>query len=81
MSSPPRPCASRHRVAQVPSSSGRLLEATDRRGAAAVAVVNETYARRYFDGQNPIGQRIFAGGGAMRPGGVGFGQLSCNGSF
>jgi predicted permease len=55
--------------------AGRLLEATDRRGGAGVAVVNETYARMFLDGQNPIGQRIAAGAGAMRAGGIGFGQL------
>jgi putative ABC transport system permease protein len=55
--------------------AGRLLEPTDRRGAAGVAVVNETYARTYLDGENPVGQRISAGGEAMRPGGIGFGQL------
>jgi predicted permease len=55
--------------------AGRLLEPTDRRGAAGVAVVNETYARTYLAGENPIGRRIWAGSGAMRPGGIGFGQL------
>jgi putative ABC transport system permease protein len=55
--------------------AGRLLEATDRRGGAGVAVVNQTYARMFLDGENPIGKQIFAGAGAMRPGGVGFGQL------
>jgi hypothetical protein len=51
--------------------AGRLLEPTDRRGGAGVAVVNETYARTYLDGQNPIGRRISAGFPAMRPGGIG----------
>jgi predicted permease len=55
--------------------AGRVLEATDRRGGAGVAVVNQTYARMFLDGQNAVGQQIFAGSGAMRPGGVGFGQL------
>jgi len=51
--------------------AGRLLEPTDRRGGAGVAVVNETYARTYLAGENPIGRRISAGGEAMRPGGIG----------
>ncbi len=51
--------------------TGRLLEPTDRRGGAGVAVVNETYARTYLDGENPIGRRISAGAEAMRPGGIG----------
>jgi putative ABC transport system permease protein len=37
--------------------AGRLLTAGDRRDAAGVAVVNETFARAYL-GANPIGRRI-----------------------
>jgi putative ABC transport system permease protein len=55
--------------------AGRLLEPSDRRGAAGVAVVNQTYARRYLDGNKFIGQRISRVGGAMNPGGLGFVQL------
>jgi putative ABC transport system permease protein len=54
--------------------AGRLLEPTDRRGTAGVAVINEAYARAYLDGQNPIGRRIRAGAGAG-PGSLGWGQL------
>ncbi len=54
--------------------TGRLLESTDRRGSPGVAVINETYARAYLDGENPIGRRIRAGGGS-RPGTLGWGQL------
>jgi putative ABC transport system permease protein len=53
---------------------GRLLEPTDRRSTAGVAVINQTYARAYLDGQNPIGRRIRAGAGAG-PGSLGWGQL------
>src|SRR5690606_8878483 len=53
--------------------AGRLLEATDRRGAAGVAVVNQMYARTYLDGTNPIGRRIaLPGGGSWRLGGIAF---------
>jgi predicted permease len=53
--------------------AGRLLEPTDRRGAAAVAVVNETYARAYLDGANAVGRRIqLPGGASWRLGGVAF---------
>jgi putative ABC transport system permease protein len=55
--------------------AGRLLEATDRRGAAGVTVVNETYARAYLDGQNPVGRRIELLGGNWRPGQAAFGQI------
>jgi predicted permease len=54
--------------------AGRLLEPTDRRDSAGVAVINESYARAYLDGENPIGRRIRAGGGS-RPGTLGWGQL------
>jgi predicted permease len=55
--------------------AGRLLEPTDRRDSAGVAVVNETYARAYLDGANPIGRRLQAGPNASSPGGLAFGQL------
>src|SRR6185503_7085535 len=50
--------------------AGRLLEPSDRRGGAGVAVINETYARAYLDGQNPIGKRIGPFGGGFQPGGL-----------
>ena len=56
--------------------AGRLLEPTDRRSAAGVAVVNETYARAYLDGENPVGRRItLPGGNSWRMGGIAWGQL------
>ena len=38
--------------------SGRLLAPTDRAGSLRVAILNETAARTYFPGANPLGQRI-----------------------
>jgi len=37
---------------------GRPLAWSDREGAPGVAVVNETFARRFFPDQDPLGQRI-----------------------
>jgi predicted permease len=37
---------------------GREFTASDRSGAEPVAVVNDTFARQYFPGTDPIGQRI-----------------------
>jgi putative ABC transport system permease protein len=37
---------------------GRALSAADRRGGPPVVVINETLARSYFAGQDPVGQRI-----------------------
>lgn len=53
--------------------AGRLIEASDRRGAPGVAVVNQTYARAYLDGGNPVGRRIaLPGGSSWRLGGIAF---------
>jgi len=37
---------------------GRTFEERDRPGAPNVAVINETFARRFFPNENPIGQRF-----------------------
>jgi putative ABC transport system permease protein len=56
--------------------AGRVLDETDRRDTVGVVVVNEAFARAYFDGVNPVGRRIgLPNPGATRFGGVGF-QLS-----
>jgi putative ABC transport system permease protein len=53
--------------------AGRLLEASDRRDSAPVAVVNETYARAYLSGADPVGRRItLPGGNSWRLGGIAF---------
>jgi predicted permease len=38
--------------------AGRLLDSGDRRDSRGVAVINETFARRYFGAADPIGRRI-----------------------
>jgi predicted permease len=45
-------------VMRVPLVSGRAFTANDRDGAPQVAVVNETFAARYWPGENPIGKRL-----------------------
>ncbi|MEP6916096.1 MAG: ABC transporter permease, partial [Acidobacteriota bacterium] len=45
----------------VPLRSGRLLDERDHEGAPAVVVINESMARQFFPGINPIGQRIQIG--------------------
>jgi putative ABC transport system permease protein len=54
---------------------GRLLEPTDRRESPGVAVVNETYARTYLNGESPIGKRIGPVAGGFQPGGIAWNQL------
>jgi predicted permease len=41
-----------------PLLMGREFSAHDRAGAPLVAIVNEAFAREYFPGQNPLGQRF-----------------------
>jgi predicted permease len=49
----------------IPFVSGRDFTDQDRKGAPAVIVVNETLAKKYFGGRNPVGQSIRE---IMRPG-------------
>jgi predicted permease len=42
----------------IPLVRGRHLEPTDRGEAPFVVVINETFAREHFPGEDPIGQRI-----------------------
>jgi putative ABC transport system permease protein len=42
----------------IPLVRGRFFTANDRSGQPYVAVVNQTFARLYFPGQDPIGRRI-----------------------
>jgi putative ABC transport system permease protein len=43
---------------------GRSFTEQDDANAARVVLINETFARRFFRGQEPIGQRLDFGGGA-----------------
>lgn len=45
---------------------GRGFQPGDRAGAAPVAVVNESFARRFWPGENPIGRRLSTGHGGAR---------------
>ncbi|HEY0781615.1 MAG TPA: FtsX-like permease family protein, partial [Thermoanaerobaculia bacterium] len=47
-------------VAGIPLLQGRGVEARDRRGAPLVAVVNQTFAKKYFAGTSPIGKHLTA---------------------
>jgi putative ABC transport system permease protein len=47
-----------HRVLEIPVLRGRSFTAQDGPDAPAVAVINESMARRYFPGEDPIGRRI-----------------------
>jgi len=42
----------------IPLRRGRLFNEQDRDGAPRVAIVNESMARRYWPGQNPVGKHL-----------------------
>lgn len=46
------------RTLEIPQLSGRLIEEGDRAGGTLVAVVNQEFARRHFEGDEIIGKRI-----------------------
>ena len=50
----------------VPLLRGRHFTEADRRDSPRVAIINETLARQFFPGEDPVGKR-FKRGGADRP--------------
>jgi putative ABC transport system permease protein len=48
-------------VLGVPLKRGRLIEPRDRAGAPPVVVINESMAKQYFAGLDPLGQRMQIG--------------------
>lgn len=46
----------------IPVVLGREFEERDRAGAPKVAVVNEAFVQRYYQGQNPLGRKLSFGG-------------------
>ncbi|MEO7966211.1 MAG: ABC transporter permease [Gemmatimonadaceae bacterium] len=49
---------------RIPLRRGRLLAASDRRGAPLVALISASYAARVFSGRDPIRERLSVGGRA-----------------
>jgi predicted permease len=49
-------------VLRIPLLEGRDFTERDNAAAEPVAIVNAPFARRFFDGRNPVGRRIKAGG-------------------
>jgi putative ABC transport system permease protein len=48
-------------VMQVPLIRGRAVDARDRDGGARSIVINETFAKRYWPNQDPVGKRMVFG--------------------
>jgi putative ABC transport system permease protein len=55
------------RTVGVPLLRGRPFGPADRSGAASVAIVNETLARRFFPGEDPLGRQVGTGDGIANP--------------
>jgi predicted permease len=53
------------RTMRIPLVAGRAFTVADHTGAAAAAVVNETFSHRVFPGQDPIGQRFYTAAGEV----------------
>jgi predicted permease len=43
---------------RIPLLAGRLFEPTDAMGAPTVALIDKTFADRFYPGENPVGRRI-----------------------
>jgi putative ABC transport system permease protein len=54
------------RALGIPIKRGRAFSDADRSGATPVVMVNETFARRYFNGEDPIGKRMRLGSRSKR---------------
>ncbi|HTG14979.1 MAG TPA: ABC transporter permease [Blastocatellia bacterium] len=46
------------RIMRIPLRSGRYFDERDAAGNQQVAIINESFARTYFQGEDPIGKRI-----------------------
>ena len=53
------------RTLGIPVLRGRVFDSRDQRGSPDVMVISETLARRYFPGEDPVGQRIKHGGPSL----------------
>jgi predicted permease len=51
---------------EIPLVQGRGFDSRDREGSAPVAIVNESFARRFWPGENPIGRRFSSRRGGAR---------------
>ena len=47
-----------HKALRIPLKAGRLFEATDRKDGANVVILNESAAKKYFPGENPVGRSV-----------------------
>ncbi|HEV2706804.1 MAG TPA: ABC transporter permease, partial [Pyrinomonadaceae bacterium] len=50
------------RVMEIPLLKGRLFTAADNESAPGVVIINDSMARRFFSGEDPLGKRLKMGG-------------------
>lgn len=55
------------RVMKIPVRQGRAFTEADNSAGAPVAIINEAFARRFFDGQSPFSRQLSVGRGANDP--------------
>jgi putative ABC transport system permease protein len=55
------------RTAGIPLIEGRDFSLSDRNNTPVVALINQTFARRFFPGEDPVGRRIILGAPANLP--------------
>jgi predicted permease len=55
------------RVMKIPVRQGRTFTGADNAAAQPVAIINEAFARRFFDGQDPFAQQLSIGRGLNDP--------------
>ena len=60
-----------HKALRIPLRNGRYFDAGDRKGAANVLILNDSAARKYFPGENPIGRMVSMDGNRTVVGVVG----------
>jgi len=51
---------------KIPVKRGRTFRETDKSGTPGVVIINESMAKQYFKDQDPIGQQLAIGRGAIR---------------
>jgi putative ABC transport system permease protein len=55
------------RAMQIPLKNGRTFDARDQAKSKPVIIVNETFVRKFFPNQNPIGQSLIVGASPDNP--------------
>jgi putative ABC transport system permease protein len=54
------------RTMRIPLKSGRTFEARDGKDSTPIIMINEAFARKYFAGRNPVGERLNIGDDAAK---------------